>query len=117
MYNVLRCGAQDGNGSNKSTISKTVYQAAKVLVAGRKEFFEGHDITALPVSAMIRRGCLYTLKEAQCFWQLLLPALSKIGRITPIFLSLLRTIKRLFLQYRNVKTASAVEVLLRNEEK
>jgi len=52
---VLLCG---GNGSGKSTVLKSIYGLLKPWADIRegKVVFEGKEITALPVSAMIRNG-------------------------------------------------------------
>ena len=60
-----------GNGSGKSTVLKTIYGLLKPWtqegMPEGKIFFEGHDITALPVSAMIRRGIAYMPQKKNVF--------------------------------------------------
>jgi len=56
-----------GNGSGKSTVLKTIYGLLKSWVPEGKVYFEGQDITALPVSEMIRRGIAYMPQKKNVF--------------------------------------------------
>jgi len=56
-----------GNGSGKSTVLKTIYGLLKPWTSEGKIFFEDHDITALPVSKMIRRGIVYMPQKKNVF--------------------------------------------------
>jgi len=56
-----------GNGSGKSTVLKTIYGLLKPWMPEGKIFFEGNDITALPVSAMIQRGIVYMPQKMNVF--------------------------------------------------
>ena len=58
-----------GNGSGKSTVLKTIYGLLKpwVSVPEGKIFFDGKEITALPVSAMIRYGIMYMPQKKNVF--------------------------------------------------
>jgi len=56
-----------GNGSGKSTVLKTIYGLLKSWTPEGKIFFEDHDITALPVSEMIRRGIVYMPQKRNVF--------------------------------------------------
>jgi len=56
-----------GNGSGKSTVLKTIYGLLKPWNTEGKIFFEDHDITGLPVSAMIRRGIVYMPQKKNVF--------------------------------------------------
>ena len=56
-----------GNGSGKSTVLKTIYGLLKPWQPEGKIFFEEHDITALPVSEMIRRGIAYMPQKKNVF--------------------------------------------------
>ena len=56
-----------GNGSGKSTVLKTVYGLLKPRTPERKIIFEGNDVTALPVSAMIRHGIVYMPRKKNVF--------------------------------------------------
>ena len=58
-----------GNGSGKSTVLKTIYGLLK-LWAGEPEgkiTFEGENITALPVAAMIQQGIVYMPQKKNVF--------------------------------------------------
>jgi branched-chain amino acid transport system ATP-binding protein len=63
---VLLCG---GNGSGKSTVLKTIYGLLKPWKDTQegKVVFEGKEITALPVSAMIRLGIAYMPQKKNVF--------------------------------------------------
>ena len=63
---VLLCG---GNGSGKSTVLKTIYGLLKPWadVQKGKVVFEEKEITALPVSAMIRNGIAYMPQKKNVF--------------------------------------------------
>ena len=61
---VLLCG---GNGSGKSTVLKTIYGLLKPWTQEGKIIFEGNDITALPVSAMIQLGIVYMPQKKNVF--------------------------------------------------
>jgi branched-chain amino acid transport system ATP-binding protein len=63
---VLLCG---GNGSGKSTVLKTIYGLLKPWKDTQegKIVFEGKEITALPVSAMIRLGIAYMPQKKNVF--------------------------------------------------
>jgi len=59
-----------GNGSGKSTVLKTIYGLLKpwnVDVQEGKVIFEENDITALPVSAMIKNGIAYMPQKKNVF--------------------------------------------------
>ena len=56
-----------GNGSGKSTVLKTIYGLLKPWTSEGKIIFEGNDITALPVSAMIQRGIVYMPQKKNVF--------------------------------------------------
>jgi len=58
-----------GNGSGKSTVLKTIYGLLKPWMDAKKGMviFEGKDITALPVSAMIRHGIVYMPQKKNVF--------------------------------------------------
>ena len=56
-----------GNGSGKSTVLKTVYGLLKPWTPEGRIIFEGNDITALPVSAMIRQGIVYMPQKKNVF--------------------------------------------------
>ena len=58
-----------GNGSGKSTVLKTIYGLLKPWVEAHKGkvVFEGKEITALPVSAMIRLGIVYMPQKKNVF--------------------------------------------------
>jgi len=56
-----------GNGSGKSTVLKTIYGLLKPWTPEGKIIFEGNDITALPVSAMIQRGIVYMPQKKNVF--------------------------------------------------
>lgn len=58
-----------GNGSGKSTVLKTIYGLLKpwANTAKGKIVFEGEDITALPVSAMMRHGIVYMPQKKNVF--------------------------------------------------
>ena len=56
-----------GNGSGKSTVLKTIYGLLKSWTSDGKIHFEGNDITALPVSEMIRRGIVYMPQKKNVF--------------------------------------------------
>ena len=58
-----------GNGSGKSTILKTIYGLLKPWKDTQegKVVFEGKEITALPVSAMIRLGIAYMPQKKNVF--------------------------------------------------
>jgi len=56
-----------GNGSGKSTVLKTIYGLLKPWTPEGKIIFEGHNITALPVSAMIQRGIVYMPQKKNVF--------------------------------------------------
>jgi len=56
-----------GNGSGKSTVLKTIYGLLKPWTPQGKIFFEGNDITALPVSSMIQRGIVYMPQKKNVF--------------------------------------------------
>jgi branched-chain amino acid transport system ATP-binding protein len=56
-----------GNGSGKSTVLKTIYGLLKPWTPEGKIIFEGHDITALPVSAMIQHGIVYMPQKKNVF--------------------------------------------------
>jgi len=60
-----------GNGSGKSTILKTIYGLlspwADDGAAKGKVVFEGKEITAMPVSAMIKRGIVYMPQKKNVF--------------------------------------------------
>ena len=61
-----------GNGSGKSTVLKTIYGLLKPWMpeGGMPEgkiIFEGNDMTALPVSAMIQRGIVYMPQKKNVF--------------------------------------------------
>jgi branched-chain amino acid transport system ATP-binding protein len=56
-----------GNGSGKSTVLKTIYGLLKPWTPEGKVIFEGNDITALPVSEMIRRGIAYLPQKKNVF--------------------------------------------------
>jgi len=56
-----------GNGSGKSTVLKTIYGLLKPWTPEGKVFFEEHDITALPVSAMIQLGIVYMPQKKNVF--------------------------------------------------
>jgi len=57
------------NGSGKSTVLKTIYGLLKpwVNVQEGKIVFDGKEITALPVSAMIRCGIVYMPQKKNVF--------------------------------------------------
>jgi branched-chain amino acid transport system ATP-binding protein len=55
------------NGSGKSTVLKTVYGLLKPWTPEGTITFEGEDITALPVSDMIRRGIVYMPQKKNVF--------------------------------------------------
>ena len=56
-----------GNGSGKSTVLKTIYGLLKLWTPEGKVLFEGKDITALPVSAMIQSGIAYMPQKKNVF--------------------------------------------------
>ena len=58
-----------GNGSGKSTILKTIYGLLKPWMSEQKGkiIFEGKEITALPVSAMIQYGIVYMPQKKNVF--------------------------------------------------
>jgi branched-chain amino acid transport system ATP-binding protein len=56
-----------GNGSGKSTVLKTIYGLLKPWTPEGKIIFEGHDITALPVSVMIQHGIVYMPQKKNVF--------------------------------------------------
>ena len=56
-----------GNGSGKSTILKTIYGLLKPWTSEGSILFEGKDITALPVSTMIRNGIVYMPQKKNVF--------------------------------------------------
>jgi branched-chain amino acid transport system ATP-binding protein len=56
-----------GNGSGKSTVLKTIYGLLKPWTPEGKIIFEGKDITALPVSEMIRHGIVYMPQKKNVF--------------------------------------------------
>jgi len=56
-----------GNGSGKSTVLKTIYGLLNSWVPEGHIYFEGHDISALPVSEMIRRGIVYMPQKKNVF--------------------------------------------------
>jgi len=56
-----------GNGSGKSTVLKTIYGLLKPWTPEGKVIFEGSDITAQPVSDMIRRGIVYMPQKKNVF--------------------------------------------------
>jgi branched-chain amino acid transport system ATP-binding protein len=56
-----------GNGSGKSTVLKTIYGLLKPWTPEGKIIFEGHDITALPVSYMVQRGVVYMPQKKNVF--------------------------------------------------
>jgi branched-chain amino acid transport system ATP-binding protein len=56
-----------GNGSGKSTVLKTIYGLLKPWASEGKVFFEGHDITALPVPTMMRHGIVYMPQKKNVF--------------------------------------------------
>jgi branched-chain amino acid transport system ATP-binding protein len=58
-----------GNGSGKSTVLKTIYGLLKPWVGEDKAqiAFEGNNIIALPVSAMIRLGIVYMPQKKNVF--------------------------------------------------
>jgi len=56
-----------GNGSGKSTVLKTIYGLLKPWTPEGKIIFEGNDITALPVSEMIRCGIAYMPQKKNVF--------------------------------------------------
>jgi branched-chain amino acid transport system ATP-binding protein len=56
-----------GNGSGKSTVLKTIYGLLKPWTAEGKVVFEGKDITASPVSEMIRQGIVYMPQKKNVF--------------------------------------------------
>jgi branched-chain amino acid transport system ATP-binding protein len=56
-----------GNGSGKSTVLKTIYGLLKPWTPEGKIIFEGHDITALPVSTMIQHGIVYMPQKKNVF--------------------------------------------------
>ena len=58
-----------GNGSGKSTVLKTIYGLLKPWKNNPigKVFFEGEDITALPVSEMIAKGIVYMPQKKNVF--------------------------------------------------
>jgi branched-chain amino acid transport system ATP-binding protein len=56
-----------GNGSGKSTVLKTIYGLLNPWNSEGKIFFEDHDITASPVSAMIGRGIVYMPQKKNVF--------------------------------------------------
>ena len=56
-----------GNGSGKSTVLKTIYGLLKPWEPEGRIIFDGQDITASPVSAMIRRGIVYMPQKKNVF--------------------------------------------------
>ena len=56
-----------GNGSGKSTVLKTIYGLLKPWQPEGKIFFEDNDITASPISEMIRRGITYMPQKKNVF--------------------------------------------------
>jgi branched-chain amino acid transport system ATP-binding protein len=56
-----------GNGSGKSTVLKTIYGLLKPWTAEGKVIFEGKEITAFPVSAMIRQGIVFMPQKKNVF--------------------------------------------------
>jgi branched-chain amino acid transport system ATP-binding protein len=56
-----------GNGSGKSTVLKTIYGLLKPWTVEGKIIFEGKEITALPVSEMIRQGIVYMPQKKNVF--------------------------------------------------
>jgi len=56
-----------GNGSGKSTVLKTIYGLLKPWTPEGKIIFEGNEITALPVSDMIRQGIVYMPQKRNVF--------------------------------------------------
>jgi len=56
-----------GNGSGKSTVLKTIYGLLKPWTPEGKIIFDGHDITGLTVSAMIRYGIVYMPQKKNVF--------------------------------------------------
>ena len=56
-----------GNGSGKSTVLKTIYGLLKPWEPEGKIFFEGHDITGLPTSEMIKLGIIYVPQKKNVF--------------------------------------------------
>jgi len=56
-----------GNGSGKSTVLKTIYGLLKPWTPEGNITFEDNDITASPVSAMIRRGIAYMPQKKNVF--------------------------------------------------
>ena len=56
-----------GNGSGKSTVLKTIYGLLQPWTPEGKVIFEENDITALPVSDMIRRGIVYMPQKKNVF--------------------------------------------------
>ena len=56
-----------GNGSGKSTVLKIIYGLLKPWTMEGKIFFEECNITALPISTMIRRGIVYMPQKKNVF--------------------------------------------------
>jgi branched-chain amino acid transport system ATP-binding protein len=56
-----------GNGSGKSTVLKTIYGLLSPWTPDGKVIFEGNNITALPVSAMIKQGIAYMPQKKNVF--------------------------------------------------
>jgi branched-chain amino acid transport system ATP-binding protein len=56
-----------GNGSGKSTVLKTIYGLLRPWTPEGKIIFEGHDIIARPVSAMIQHGIVYMPQKKNVF--------------------------------------------------
>jgi len=56
-----------GNGSGKSTVLKSIYGLLKPWTPEGKIIFEEKEITALPVSTMIRRGIVYMPQKKNVF--------------------------------------------------
>lgn len=58
-----------GNGSGKSTVLKTIYGLLKPWIGAHegKIVFDGKEITALPISAMIQYGIVYMPQKKNVF--------------------------------------------------
>jgi ABC-type branched-chain amino acid transport systems, ATPase component len=56
-----------GNGAGKSTVLKTIYSLLKPWTPEGKIIFDGNDITASPVSDMIRYGVAYMPQKKNVF--------------------------------------------------
>jgi len=57
----------DGNGSGKSTVLKTIYGLLELWTLDGRGYFAGDDMTALPVTEVIRRSTAYMPQKKHVF--------------------------------------------------